>query len=100
MSCPVRRECLDWALENREQFGVLGGMTEEERWPLIRVVPQGPGGGMDRCVEARDRILLWRRKGIPLRQIAARLGVDRAVVRKALARFDCEDAQQDAEVAA
>jgi WhiB family redox-sensing transcriptional regulator len=30
-ACPVRRECLRWALETGEQHGVLGGMTASER---------------------------------------------------------------------
>jgi WhiB family redox-sensing transcriptional regulator len=30
-SCPVRLECLDYALEARERFGIWGGMTEKQR---------------------------------------------------------------------
>ena len=29
--CPVAAECLDYALENNEAFGVWGGMSERER---------------------------------------------------------------------
>lgn len=29
--CPVRQECLDYALRNKERFGVWGGFTELER---------------------------------------------------------------------
>lgn len=29
--CAVREQCLDYALENREMFGVWGGLTEPER---------------------------------------------------------------------
>ena len=29
--CPVRSECLDYAIANREPFGVWGGMTTRER---------------------------------------------------------------------
>ncbi|MEY9841736.1 WhiB family transcriptional regulator [Streptacidiphilus sp. EB103A] len=32
--CPVRRTCLDAALEGGESHGIRGGMTEEERGPL------------------------------------------------------------------
>lgn len=30
-SCPVRPECLDYALEAGERFGVWGGLTEKQR---------------------------------------------------------------------
>lgn len=29
--CPVRQECLDWALDLPEKFGMWGGLTEQER---------------------------------------------------------------------
>jgi WhiB family redox-sensing transcriptional regulator len=29
--CPVRVECLDYALTTNAQFGVFGGMSEDER---------------------------------------------------------------------
>ena len=32
--CPVRRTCLDAALEGGDAHGIRGGMTEEERGPL------------------------------------------------------------------
>ncbi|MEV2239477.1 WhiB family transcriptional regulator [Micromonospora sp. NPDC049891] len=34
--CPVRTECLNWALESGQRHGVAGGMTEQEREALIR----------------------------------------------------------------
>jgi WhiB family transcriptional regulator, redox-sensing transcriptional regulator len=34
--CPVRRECQLFALEADEQFGVWGGVTEDERVDLVR----------------------------------------------------------------
>ncbi len=37
--CPVRTECLGDALDNRVEFGVWGGMTEQERRALLRRRP-------------------------------------------------------------
>ena len=34
--CEVRAECLDWALENRQEFGVWGGLGPEARQRLVR----------------------------------------------------------------
>mgnify|MGYP001544562919 FL=1 len=34
--CPVRDECLDWALGTRIHYGIWGGMTERARRRLLR----------------------------------------------------------------
>ncbi|MEU9319543.1 WhiB family transcriptional regulator [Streptomyces sp. NPDC048295] len=38
--CPVRRTCLDAALEGGDTDGIRGGLTEEEREPLHEKLPQ------------------------------------------------------------
>ena len=38
-TCPVRPECLDWALRNGERFGVWGGTSERERRRMRRPGP-------------------------------------------------------------
>ena len=35
-SCDVRGECLEYALQNDERFGIWGGMSERERRKLKR----------------------------------------------------------------
>ncbi|HEY9329395.1 MAG TPA: WhiB family transcriptional regulator [Streptomyces sp.] len=35
-SCPVRQECLRWALDNGQDAGVWGGLDETERRALKR----------------------------------------------------------------
>lgn len=34
--CPVREQCLDWAVETNQEFGVWGGKTERERAVIRR----------------------------------------------------------------
>lgn len=34
--CPVIAECLTWALDTGQEYGVLGGTTEDERAALKR----------------------------------------------------------------
>ena len=34
--CPVRQKCLEYALEQREEFGMWGGLSPRERLNLIR----------------------------------------------------------------
>ena len=36
--CPVRRECLAWALKTKQDHGVWGGLSESERILLISTV--------------------------------------------------------------
>jgi WhiB family redox-sensing transcriptional regulator len=35
-TCPVRDECLEWAIATRQEDGVWGGMTDNERRRLRR----------------------------------------------------------------
>ena len=35
-TCPVRNECLDWAIATRQHDGVWGGTTESERKRIRR----------------------------------------------------------------
>jgi len=34
--CPVKKVCLEWALDTRQGFGVWGGLDEDERVSLLR----------------------------------------------------------------
>ncbi|MGC4972504.1 WhiB family transcriptional regulator [Streptomyces sp. DT199] len=75
--CPVRRDCLDFALENVLNEGVWGGLTEAERRPLHDGLP-GLIAVLGR--EARERLL--SRLGIAARdRDAAQITRDRATTR-------------------
>lgn len=43
--CPVRAECLAFALRTKQTYGVWGGMTEEERYQAAKVGEPGDGYG-------------------------------------------------------
>lgn len=38
--CPVRADCLRWALDNYEPHGIWGGYTPQERRTLLRRMPR------------------------------------------------------------
>jgi WhiB family redox-sensing transcriptional regulator len=38
--CEVKEECLRYALEHEIQFGVWGGLSSDERRPLLGLVPK------------------------------------------------------------
>lgn len=40
-SCPVRRQCLSWAVVFDEEYGVWGGLDAAERLPLHRRLATG-----------------------------------------------------------
>lgn len=37
-ACPVEADCLAWALDTRQSFGVFGGTTPDERHRMIKNV--------------------------------------------------------------
>ena len=38
--CLVRGQCLDFAVRTRQMHGIWGGMTEEERYPVVKADQQ------------------------------------------------------------
>jgi hypothetical protein len=59
--CPVRSECLGYALANRIEFGVYGGMTGYQRGLLLkrRSRQRCPGCGSDEVITlGRDQVCI------------------------------------------
>jgi WhiB family redox-sensing transcriptional regulator len=42
LGCPVKKQCLQWALDKDERFGVWGGLSERERRRLKRRIDIDP----------------------------------------------------------
>lgn len=85
--CPVRVECLDYALAHREPHGIWGGHTVVERRHLQRQ-PAPP----EREQSERDRdIAALTREGYTAREIAVRLGITARSVQRARARLRAID---------
>lgn len=98
--CPVRAQCLEWALEAEQDFGVWGGMTERERRALHRRKARSYGRGDVSALEQilTERLDLFeaaRAKGLQPGQIARELGTNVQTVNNVLAVL-AQRAQVDA----
>lgn len=47
--CPVTMQCLTWALEHDERYGVWGGLSESERQQLRKTPSPQPLSRCQRC---------------------------------------------------
>lgn len=54
-NCEVRADCLEYALNHDERFGIWGGLSEQERRRLSRVSIGGSHRGPDRDTRATAR---------------------------------------------
>lgn len=87
--CPVRQECLDWAVETGQYTGVWGGLTETERRGLVR----GGDTSFLRCLEDQEYIEQRLAKSVARRQVALELGVSYEMLRRAIRYFESEREQ-------
>ena len=77
--CTVAKQCLDWVLENPQEFGVWGGMNPQERTMYKRTLTPTDDSllsvnafcvhlftthGLAEMVE-RQQVYYWIRKGMP-----------------------------------
>ncbi|MFG3323825.1 WhiB family transcriptional regulator [Streptomyces sp. NPDC048171] len=71
--CPVRRECLDFALENVLKEGVWGGLTEAERRPLH--------DNLHRRMDYRRVTAFFQGRDVHLTEAERQAAIDHAYVR-------------------
>lgn len=90
LACPVRAQCLTYALTNNETFGVWGGLTARERAALRRggtsaqtAIAEAEAQAHaeeDARKQARDKAVELLHEGLPDLQVAAATGLGRTTV--------------------
>lgn len=88
--CPVKSRCLDWAVETGQSSGVWGGLSEDERRPLLRERAAQRQSGYSRCIEQQEFIEQRVAEGASHREIGDELGVCHTSVGRAWRFFQSE----------
>jgi len=102
--CPVIERCLQWALETKQDSGVLGGLSEEERIKLHGRRPRRRKVGELPALEniLNNRLGEFRKlhgKGLEALQIAEALGTNVQTVNRVIRVLQERAATQGAGVA-
>ena len=82
-ACPVRGECLDYALEVGEHHGIWGGTSERQRKRIRLGVAVGARRGSIGAARRRQ-VASMRADGVTVTQIARELGLCRRTVHRYL----------------
>jgi WhiB family redox-sensing transcriptional regulator len=69
--CPVRAECLDFALGNREQHGIWGGLVERELLEARMESPRRPATEIIAAADEADSARLRQAAAKNARRLAA-----------------------------
>lgn len=92
--CPVRNQCLAFALKNSEAFGIWGGMTSNQRAQFAREnnIDAATAARLDRDAE----ILKMHKNKLDPETIARIIGVSERTVFRAVQRANKEAAEPKA----
>lgn len=68
LECPIQTECLEWAIEHGERYGIWGGTSEHERRKIIAargITPNRitPGNNYALSPEGRDAMIERNKRG-------------------------------------
>lgn len=80
--CEVRAECLEYALQRREPYGVWGGTTPHERRKLLRGKPLAKPRPRPETVEKVTAVTILARSRLNDVEIGRRLDMDKSAVEK------------------
>jgi len=78
LACPVKAECLQYALDNDEQFGVWGGLSSAERRKLRE--PSHQHHSRLLTAEQEGEVVALLRRGLSGPAVARRFGVSPFVI--------------------
>lgn len=91
--CPVKTACLEWAVETGQSAGVWGGLSEDERLPLLRARADQRKSSYDRCIDEQAYIEARAAEGASHVTIAAELNVCRVSLGRAWRFFQAQRRQ-------
>lgn len=93
--CPVRRECLNDALEHNDLFGIFGGLAPRERRKLreqVRELPRLEPRPAGTTPSREGEVLLLIASGLSTARVAERVGVSLRAVERAIAQSTTDTA--------
>ena len=91
--CPVRTDCLEWAVDTNQEMGVLGGMTPHARRRLRRQrlgVSERGRWPREFTTDVDVLFVLQTSDGVTLDELASRCGVSVRTVQRSLRSLAAE----------
>lgn len=89
--CPVRAQCLAYALDRGERFGIWGGQSAAARRRMTRPAPQPAPASQ--LVRRAAQIRRLTAAGLSDREVGARIGCTTRTVHRIRARFEIPPAR-------